>query len=252
MTTEEPKLKKIKFKHHPNLGSKVLAVIAGRSGAGKTQLLFKMLTTPDFLDFNNLIIFTRTAHQPTYQCLFHGFNNGLTKHAVASTFNVYNESENEENIQALCEEAASERKDLRAPKKERITVTLTDDPSVINDPSKLDKRQKHCCIFDDCMNDKDQSTQNKYFTSGRHFNCSIFYLTQNLYSLNTIIRRNANIFILFELDHRSFQEILKIFPLSTRENFKRAAENQWDEDYGFITYNQDQPKSRRIIEKIFD
>ena len=109
----EDKLKKIKFNHHSNLGSKVLAVIAGRSGAGKTRLLFRMLTTPDFLDFNNLIIFTKTAHQPIYQCLYHGFNNGLTKIAVASIFKIYDESEVEEDIQQLCEEAVK-RKELLA------------------------------------------------------------------------------------------------------------------------------------------
>ena len=244
-------LRKLKFNHHPNLGTKILAVIAGRSGAGKTQLLFKILTTPGFLDYNNLIIFTRTAHQPIYQCLLHGFNNGLTKNTIAAIFKIYDDSDAEENIEELCKEA-SLRKELLSPKNEQIKVTLTDDPLSVNNPTKLDSKLKHCCVFDDCVNDKDQTVQNTYFTSGRHSNCSVFYLTQNLYALNTTIRRNANIFILFELDNRSFLEILKIFPLSMRTQFKQTAERLWDEPFGYITYNQDLPKNKRIIDDFFE
>ena len=48
--------KKLKLKHHENFGDKVLALIIGRSGCGKTWTLFDILTTPNFLDYNNLII----------------------------------------------------------------------------------------------------------------------------------------------------------------------------------------------------
>lgn len=243
------KLKKIKFKHHSNLGSKVLAVLAGRSGCGKTYLLFKILTTPNFLDFNNLIIFTKTAHQPIYQCLLHGFNNGLSKTAIASIFKIYEESEDEEDVEELCTEAAKNKSLLTDVK---VTVVLTDDSSSINDPSKLDKRKKNVIIFDDCVNDGNQTVQNNYFISGRHSNCSVFYLAQNLYSLNTTIRRNTNIFILFELDGRSFQEVLKLFPLDIKAKFRQEAEQTWNKEYGYITYNLDLPKTKRIIINLLD
>ena len=248
--TIEKRRKKIKFKHHPNLGNKVLSVLAGRSGSGKTYLLFKILTTPDYLDFESVIIFTRTGYQPIYQCLYHGFNNGLSKTAIASIFKIYEDSDIEEDIEELCIEAAK-NKDLLAPKNQQVKVLLTDDTSSMNDPSKLDKQLKHCCVFDDCVNDKDQTVQNNYYISGRHSNCSVFYLTQNLYAINTTIRRNANIFILFELDHRSLTEILKIFPSNMRTSFKQSAENLWAEPFNYVTYNQDLPKNKRIIVDLF-
>ena len=34
--------KKFKFNHHPSLSNEVLSVICGRSGCGKTYLLFKI------------------------------------------------------------------------------------------------------------------------------------------------------------------------------------------------------------------
>ena len=69
----------MKFNHHRNLSNEVLSVICGRSGCGLTYLLSKILTTPNFLDYNNLIIYTTTAEQPVYQFLKYGFENNLKK-----------------------------------------------------------------------------------------------------------------------------------------------------------------------------
>ena len=193
-----------------------MAIIAGRTGAGKTKLLFKILTTPNFLDYNSLIIFTSTTLQPVYQCLFHGFNNNLTKTAVASLYEEHEKSENEEDIEELCI-AASQNKCLTTSSPPK--VLLTNDPTKIPPPCNLPKRLKHCCVFDDCVRNKDQTLQNLYFTTGKHFNTSVFYLSQNIYGINTTVRRTANIFILFELDERSFTEILKVFLKNEREKF---------------------------------
>ena len=115
-SVKSPLNKKVKFNHHPNLSNKVLAVICGRSGCGKTYLLFKILTTPNFLDYNNLIIYTTTADQPIYQFLIYGFENNLTKSAIASLFEEYEKSEYEEEISSWCEEAAK-NKQLVEPNK---------------------------------------------------------------------------------------------------------------------------------------
>ena len=53
-----------KFNHHPNLPNSFRMLIVGSSGCGKTYLLLKMLLTPGFIDYNNLIIFSTTINQP--------------------------------------------------------------------------------------------------------------------------------------------------------------------------------------------
>ena len=101
--------KKIRFNHHHNLSNKVMTVIAGRTGAGKTFLAFKILTEPNFLDYNNLIIYTTTQEQPVYQFLKHGFGNHLKKEVIAKLFQVYEESDEEENIEEMCKAAANNK-----------------------------------------------------------------------------------------------------------------------------------------------
>ena len=41
-------------------------------------------------------------------------------------------------------------------KNKHIKIKLIDDSSNVQDPSKLDKTMKHCVIFDDCVNDRNQ------------------------------------------------------------------------------------------------
>jgi hypothetical protein len=39
---------------------------------------------PNFLDYNQLIVFTLTPKEQEYQLLYHGYQNGLTKAGLAS------------------------------------------------------------------------------------------------------------------------------------------------------------------------
>ena len=244
--------KKLRFKHHPNLSNKVLSVICGRSGCGKTYLLFKILTTPNFLDYNNLIIYTTTSEQPIYQFLKHGFENKLSKPAIASLFEEYEKSEYEEEISSWCEEAAKNEHLIESDKKKHISIELIDDNGNMQDPNKLDKTKKHCVVFDDCVNNKDQSIQRNYFTRGRHNNCSVFYLTQSMYSLDgSVIRKNANIFMLFEINSRNLMDLLRDLCVRDRVEFKHSCNNAWSKDYGFITVNIDKKVNERVIEDLF-
>ena len=132
-------------------------------------------------------------------------------------------------------------------------MLLTDDMSELSDPSKLPKGKKNCVLFDDCVTNKDQTIQKTYFTKGRHANCSCFYLTQSFYSLDgSIIRRNANIFILFELNNRNITELLKDLSIPDKDVFKQMCRAAWTKSYGYITINLDKKPSERVIENLFD
>ena len=247
---ESPKKKKLRFTHHENLSSKVMALLVGRTGCGKTFLMFKILTTPNFLDYNNLIIFTTTQEQPIYQFLKYGFQNKLKKEVIRHLFNVYEESDDDEDIEEMCKIAA-QKKELIS--KDEISVLLTNNMSELSSPSKLPKDKKNCVVFDDCINEKDQTVQKTYFTRGRHANCSCFYLTQSFYGLDgSFIRKNANIFILFELNNRNLSELLKDLAVENREDFKQQCKNTWSKDYSYVTVNIDKRPDGRVIESLFD
>ena len=69
---------RIKFKHSnifPN--NPLLCCIIGGSGSKKTYLLFNLLTTPNVLDYDNLIIYTNTPNQDYYRFLNEGFQKNL-------------------------------------------------------------------------------------------------------------------------------------------------------------------------------
>ena len=46
-----------RFNHNPNIPESFRMLIVGPSNSGKTVLLNKILLTPNYLDYNNLIIF---------------------------------------------------------------------------------------------------------------------------------------------------------------------------------------------------
>jgi len=68
-----------KFNHNNKIPKSFRMLIIGPSNCGKTVLLLKMLLYPDFLDYNHLIIFSKTIKQPEFQIIFHGFKSGLSK-----------------------------------------------------------------------------------------------------------------------------------------------------------------------------
>ena len=249
---ELPKKKQI-MHHHKNLSNKVMGVLCGRTGCGKSYLMFKILTTPNFLDYNNLIIYTTTQEQPIYQFLKHGLDLNLKKEAIWKLFQMFEENDEDVNVQLLCEHVALKHPDLIANEKDRISVLLTDDMGELSDPSRLPKGKKNCVLFDDCIMNKDQTIQKTYFTKGRHANCSCFYLTQSFYSLDgSIIRRNANIFMLFELNNRNVTELLKDLSIPDKDMFKQTCKTIWSKPFSYITINLDKPPSNRIIENIFE
>ena len=57
------KMPRLNFNHHELLTNDLTMVINGKRNAGKTTLLFNLLTTPGILDFNNLMIFSKTIDQ---------------------------------------------------------------------------------------------------------------------------------------------------------------------------------------------
>ena len=77
---------KSSFNHHKNIPESFRMLIVGSSGCGNTNLLFNMLLIPKYLDYDNLIIFSKTINQPEYQLLYHGLKNKLSKQSIINIF----------------------------------------------------------------------------------------------------------------------------------------------------------------------
>ena len=194
----------IKFNHNSIIPNSFRMLIVGPSNCGKTVLLLKMLLTPNFLDYENLIIFSKTIDQPEIQLLFHGFNNGLTKENIIGLFQNQSSIPNEYSIKEICENFS----ELYPTTGKKITVSMSNKPHEITPCDKLDKNKKNLIIFDDCVNMKNQEIMESYFTRGRHNKCNAIYLAQNYYDLpGRSIRGNSNFFIFFQLSKRNKDNI---------------------------------------------
>ena len=245
------KMPKLKFNHSSKLNPQLLMLMYGGSQSGKTHLLFNMLTTSYILDYNNLLIFTNTPEQSYYQLLLHGFKNKLDKPDIQALYKLYEESDDLdiENIPEMCETMAE-----KVQSNTDIEVTLTNDRHKINDPSELSQKKKNLVIFDDCVNDKDQTLQETFFTRGRHSNCCCIYLTQSFYGVNrNTIRKNANVFILFTMTPRDVTQLLQDIDVGSKEEFKRIASRQWEEpnNHKYLLINIFKPKKERILTSVF-
>ena len=226
------------FNNHPNLPSSFRLLLIGASGAGKSALLLQCLIEPDFIDYNNLIIFTPTLAQQEYQLLKHGFENGLSKENIASIL-LNQEDYKGIPIPLLCKKFAELHKPTGG-----ITISLTDKIGTSIPPDKLDKNKKNLIIFDDCITHANQNILGSYFNKGRHNSCNCMYLTQSYFDLNRMIRLNSNFLVLFKLSQRNKNDIYSsvVGPIMDKKEFDSYVDNVWSKKYSYVCIDRDRER----------
>jgi len=226
-----------------------MCLMVGGTGSGKTYLLFKMLTTPGILDYERLLILTTTADQTYFQFLKHGFEYNLKKAVINKLFEYYTKGAVAGDIADICGQTSHLE---GVTQKESIPVVLTRE---ITDLEQVNpERLKTLVIFDDCVTERNQSVQCEIFTKGRHLNCHSVYLTQSFYDVEKIIRKNANVFVLFEQNDKSLSCILQSIKTGMpKEDFKQLAATQWHnpDDYKYILINTRKQMDCRCHTDIF-
>ncbi|ESO82851.1 hypothetical protein LOTGIDRAFT_108891 [Lottia gigantea] len=225
-----------KFKHSEIFPSNpMLMCICGSSGCGKTHLTFNMLTTPNLLDFNSLYIYTTTPDQSYYQ-----FLKALE----------YLPKEDME-IKDILESFIKEKNPSLNPTD--IKVFLTKNVNDL-DLSKIDSNRKNLIVFDDCVAQRTQTVQQEFFTKGRHHNCHCIYQSQSFYGMDAMfIRKNANCFLLFELNDKDLSQIIQsINHGMDRDIFKKVCKAQWrnPEEHGYVFVNTRKPAGERVMTDI--
>ena len=223
-----------KFKHDPSIPESFRMLIVGPSGCGKTNLLFNMLLKPGFLDYNNLIVFSKTINQPEYQLLKLGFENSLSKEEISDIFRNQNKYQGK-SINEIFEN--SENKPIQEIS---ISTLFSSKLEQIMPPQSLNKSKKNLIIFDDCVNMKNQSVMEEYFTRGRHQNCNCIYLSQSWYDLpNRSIRNNSNFIILFKLSKRNKDQLYTdLFSnIFEKSEFDSLVSHHWSKKYKYIALN---------------
>ena len=76
--------------NNPLLPQSLRGLVIGKSGCGKTTVIFNLLLQPGWLDYYHLYIFGKSLHQQENKVLRKCFEGGLSKRQI---FNVFNSQE---------------------------------------------------------------------------------------------------------------------------------------------------------------
>ncbi|ESP02761.1 hypothetical protein LOTGIDRAFT_156707 [Lottia gigantea] len=228
-----------KFNHSelfPN--NPMLMCICGSSGSGKTHLTFNMLTTPNLLDFDSLYIYTTTPEQSHYQFL--KALEYLPKKDVQDLFQYYEENEEEVEIKDIIDNY------IEGKNPTILTKNVND-----LDLSNIDSKRKNLILFDDCVAQRNQAVQQEFFTKGRHHNCHCIYRSQSFYGMDSMfIRKNANCFLLFELNDKDLSQIIQSINQGIdRDTCKKVCKAQWrnPDEHGYVFVNTRKPAGETVM-----
>ena len=133
----------------------------------------------------------------------------------------------------------------------KADVEFIKDIKHLPSPDKLPKDLKKIMIFDDVR--AKEPVINEYFCRGRHNNCNMIYLNQNLFSLDRqSVRENCNLFILFEQRGKVlasiYQDFFNNIELSYND-FANICNKVWKEPYNYIVI--DITKNKNINGKLW-
>ena len=118
----------------------------------------------------------------------------------------------------------------------KADVEFIKDIKDLPSPDKLPKDLKKLMIFDDVR--AKEAVINGYFCRGRHNNCNMIYLNQNLFSLDRqSVRENCNLLILFEQRGKVLASIYQDFFINVELSyyyFANICNKLWKEPYNYI------------------
>ena len=229
---------KTQRQHHFLLPRDIRAIVVGKSGVGKTVLLTYLLLEPGVMDYNNLIVYGRSLHQPEYQIMKSVFNKKLSKNQIKVLFENQSDVINEGGIEKFLQE-------YDGPCKGNIQVSFETDDSSILDPKDYDAGKKNLLLLDDIMLSP-QNRVEQFFTRGRHSNIDVFYIAQSYFRLpRHSIRENGNLFIFFRQCKKNLCHIYQDHCAAdgiSFEDFSRFCNDVWNESrHNFVVIDLTKP-----------
>ena len=132
----------------------------------------------------------------------------------------------------------------------KAVVEFVKDIKDLPSPDKLPKDLNKLMIFDDVR--AKEPVINEYFCRGRHNNCNMIYLDQNLFTIDRqSVRENCNLIILFEQRGKVlisiYQDFFNNVELSYND-FANICNKVWKEPYNYIVI--DITKNKNINGKL--
>ena len=167
--------------NNPLLPRNLRGLVIGKSGCGKTTVIFNLLLQLGCLDYNQ--------QEQEYKVHRNGLDAGLSMQQVSNLFN------NQKALGNISPRTAIEM--FSGVRNGKIQADFYDACQDIPDPSALDPMQNNLLLLDECFLGK-QNNAEAYYTRGRHNNCDTICIAQNYFRLpRHTIREISNFIILF-------------------------------------------------------
>lgn len=205
-------------------------IIVGKSGSGKTSLMFNLILK--WLDFDVLYIYGKSCYQPMYQKLKICMDGKCSSELTASILK-YCKGVGDDLIADLVKQSGVKDNDQRSHKSGARKLVFLDE---LPPPEEFDKNKKNLIVFDDVMLGKQDAIE-PFFTRGRHNNINMFYITQNYIEVpNHTIRENANFIIAFRQNEQNMRNLLRDHGSGlTWKEFQNFCHGCWAKDHEFMS-----------------
>ena len=215
-------------------------IISGKSTSGKSTLLFKILFNI-INDFDKILMFSPTIHQPTYKTIIKCFSNFLPLNVIQ---NILQEQIHLDELDTTIEEIINDE-DFESS---HIECESYDNIDELKDPQEYESDIQTVIILDDLNKQQlqDPGVQ-MLFKRGRHNNLSIFVISHGFYELpKDTIRENSSIIHHFITNNFANVECIHRQLASTDmviKEFKQFCHEVWNDGYNFITIDLTKKKN---------
>ena len=110
----------------------------------------------------------------------------------------------------------------------------------------IDNTFDNLVIFDDFINEKNQSVIEDYFTMGRKRNCSVIYISHDYFGTPERVRLNCNYICLFGFrDKGELSKFKRVFPINiSNEKFDNIYKKISKTKHGFLTIDKETSDSK--------
>jgi len=184
------------------------AIVCGSSGCGKTNAICNILLNEAYkLDYGHVYLFAKDLSEDKYQFIIQYF----TK---------------------------LEQKVLKKTGETVRLLTYSDKLEDVPTLSKINKNIQNIAIFDDWTNEpvKRLATMKDYFTMGRKFNVSTFYLCHSWYACPKVFRLNTQYAFIYQLPSaRELRELYKELGMNIeRDDFWKAYREATKNKFNFL------------------
>ena len=184
-------------------------------------------------DFDKLLIFSPTIHQPTYKTIIKCFNNFLPLNVIQ---NILKEQIPLDELETTIEEIINDEEFETS----NIECESYDNIDELKDPQEYESDIHTVIILDDLNKQQLQDPRvQMLFKRGRHNNLSIFVISHGFYELlKDTIRENSTIIHHFITNNFANVEYIHRQLASTDmviKEFKQFCHEVWHDDYNFIT-----------------